>query len=84
MGKPVEVLSERTESRRLWVWPDGQVQVEQAGGPVRFKEESATKTHGWSKIDTTLQRMSDGSIRPAALPTRGEQPPERLPKGQKL
>ena len=69
VDKPVEVLSERTESRRLWVWPDGQVQVEQAGGPVRFKDESATKTHGWSKIDTTLQRMSDGSIQPAALPT---------------
>ena len=51
LGKPVEVLSERSESRRPWVWPDGRVQVEQAGAAVRFRDPSATRTQGWSAVD---------------------------------
>lgn len=36
----VEVLSERSETRRVWVHPDGHMQEEIAAAPVRFKDEA--------------------------------------------
>lgn len=63
----VEVLSERSETRRVWVHPDGHVQEEVAAAPVRFKDASATATDGWRMIDTTLKATPAGAV-PAAMP----------------
>ena len=63
----VEVLSERSETRRVWVHPDGHVQEEIAAAPVRFKDESARGTDGWRAIDTTLKVTAGGAV-PAAMP----------------
>ncbi len=62
---PVEVLSARSETTRQWVYPDGHVRVEQATGPVRFKDPKGRD--GWSDIDTTL--IPDGAgFKATALP----------------
>ncbi len=62
---PVEVLSARSETTRQWVYPDGHVRVEQATGPVRFKDSKGRD--GWSDIDTTL--IPDGSgFKASAVP----------------
>lgn len=63
---PVEVLGQRTEQRRVWVFPDGHVQEEDAAGPVRFKDPQATD--GWRTIDTTLRANPDGSASAVAVP----------------
>ena len=65
-GVRVEVLSERSETTRVWIHPDGVVEEEAALGEVRFADESAAD--GWRDIDTTLEARSDGSIRPKAVP----------------
>lgn len=67
-GGPVEVLSERSVSRRVFVFPDGHVEEEAAAGPVQF-ESPATSTSAaqWRRVDTSL--VVDGSrVRPAAVP----------------
>lgn len=64
-GERVEVLSERTETTRVWVHPDGSVEEEIAFAPVRFEDSAAED--GWREIDTTLHRTSEG-VRPVALP----------------
>ncbi|MFC6395516.1 hypothetical protein [Luteococcus sanguinis] len=67
-GGPVEVLSERSVSRRVFVFPDGRVEEEAAAGPVQF-ESPATSTSAaqWRRVDTSL--VADGSrVRPAAVP----------------
>jgi hypothetical protein len=65
-GVPVEVLSERTETTRVLVGPDGAVTEETAFAAVRFEDESAED--GWRDIDTTLVAGAKGEIRPAAMP----------------
>ncbi|GAA1381522.1 hypothetical protein GCM10009638_27320 [Luteococcus sanguinis] len=67
-GGPVEVLSERSVSRRVFVFSDGHVEEEAAAGPVQF-EAAATSTSParWRRVDTKL--VVDGSrVRPAAVP----------------
>lgn len=64
----VEVLSERTESSRTWVSPDGSATSEQAQGPVRFADKDATKNDGWRDIDLTLVQDEKGGVRPKASP----------------
>lgn len=69
-GVRVEVLSERSETTRVWIHPDGVVEEEAALGEVRFQDELAAD--GWRDIDTTLVARSDGSIRPKAVPVEVE------------
>ncbi|WP_353663673.1 DNRLRE domain-containing protein [Cutibacterium avidum] len=59
-GVPVEVLSERSETRRVFVHASGKVQEEIAAGPVRFRDAKASDTHGWRAIDTTLVKDASG------------------------
>lgn len=65
-GVRVEVLSERSETSRVWVHADGSIEEEAALGQVRFEDETAPD--GWRDIDTTLVRGPGGSVVPAALP----------------
>jgi hypothetical protein len=44
-GRRVEVLSQRTETTRVWARPDGIVDEEVAAAPVRFEDSSAVD--GW-------------------------------------
>lgn len=67
-GRRVEVLSARSDQKRSWVLPSGEVDAEIAGGPVRFKDAKATATDGWRDVDTDLVFVSDGSVRPRAVP----------------
>lgn len=59
-GVPVEVLSERSETRRVFVHASGKVQEEIAAGPVRFRDAKASDAHGWRAIDTTLVKDASG------------------------
>ncbi|MHA7862046.1 RHS repeat-associated core domain-containing protein [Tessaracoccus sp. Y36] len=68
-GVRVEVLSERTETRQVWVHPDGLVEEATAFGAVRFEDESAAD--GWRDIDTTLTKTSEGIV-PVAMPVEVE------------
>lgn len=58
-GRPVEVLGQRSEFRRVFVHPSGRVQEELATGPVRFRDVKASETAGWRSIDTSL--VADGA-----------------------
>ncbi|WP_188898507.1 RHS repeat-associated core domain-containing protein [Microlunatus endophyticus] len=69
-GKRVEVLADRSETSRTWANPDGTLSSEMTGGPVRFKDSTATRTDGWRDIDLTLQRNSDGTVSPKAAPAK--------------
>lgn len=69
-GVRVEVLSERSETTRVWIHPDGVVEEEASLGEVRFPDETATD--GWRDIDTTLEARSDGTIQPKAVPVEVE------------
>ncbi|WP_257479117.1 hypothetical protein [Acidipropionibacterium jensenii] len=66
-GKPVEVLSQRSQTSRQFVLPDGRMYAETSGAPVQFKDPSATTTGGWRRVDTTLVSDSAG-IHPRAVP----------------
>lgn len=57
-NRAVEVLSQRSETRRVWVFPDGRVFEENAAGPVRFRDKSVKD--GWRSIDTGLVSDSSG------------------------
>ncbi|GAB2478635.1 hypothetical protein GCM10027030_11100 [Luteococcus sediminum] len=63
----VEVLSERSETRRVWLHPDGRVQEEISSGPARFKDATASATEGWRAIDTTVVKDAQG-VHPVAVP----------------
>ncbi len=64
-GERVEVLSERSETTRVWVRPDGVVDEEVAAAPVRFEDSSAVD--GWTEMDPSLV-VRDGRLVAAALP----------------
>ncbi|QDP94996.1 DNRLRE domain-containing protein [Microlunatus elymi] len=64
------MLAQRSETSRTWANPDGTFSSEMAGGPVRFQDESATKTDGWRDIDVTLRKNADGTVSPAAAPNK--------------
>ncbi len=66
-GKPVEVLSGRSETGRVFVLADGRMYAETSGAPVQFKDASARGTDGWRRVDTTLVSDSAG-IHPVAVP----------------
>ncbi|AVI00135.1 sugar-binding protein (plasmid) [Streptomyces sp. WAC00288] len=63
-GKPVEVLSERTESSTTWVNKDGSLTTDLSSGPVRFKDV----TGQWRDINVELRTLSDGSVQSKAHP----------------
>ncbi|MDO5735228.1 MAG: DNRLRE domain-containing protein [Propionibacteriaceae bacterium] len=63
-GQRVEVLSEKSETGRVWVFPDGSVEEEQAAAAVRFLKEDSDQ---WRDIDTTLQATSEG-VGPVSMP----------------
>ncbi|MFE6462465.1 DNRLRE domain-containing protein, partial [Streptomyces cinereoruber] len=63
-GKPVEVLSERTESSTTWVNKDGSLTTDLSSGPVRFKDV----TGQWRDINVELWTLSDGSVQSKAHP----------------
>lgn len=63
-GGPVEVLSEKTETMRVWAQPDGSVVEEYAAAPVRFQDEESGE---WVDISTELAASKDGAV-PAAMP----------------
>lgn len=69
-GKRVEILADRSETSRTWANPDGTLSSEMAGGPVRFKDPTATATDGWRDVDLTLQHNADGTVSPAAAPNK--------------
>ena len=64
-GVRVEVLSERTESSRVFARPDGAVEEEISAGPVRYRDANAAE--GWRDIDTSL-RVSGAGVVPVSMP----------------
>ncbi|WP_344905477.1 LamG-like jellyroll fold domain-containing protein [Actinomadura meridiana] len=59
-GEPVEILSQRGESRTVRALPNGRIEVEQHVQPIHARHNGT-----WADIDTTLRR-SDGMIVPTA------------------
>ncbi|MFC4009049.1 LamG-like jellyroll fold domain-containing protein [Nonomuraea purpurea] len=59
-GQRTEVGSMRTETRTVYANPGGLV-LEQHARPVRVRQDGR-----WADVDTTLRRLPDGSIAPAA------------------
>ncbi|MDX3111188.1 LamG-like jellyroll fold domain-containing protein [Nonomuraea angiospora] len=60
-GKPVEVESQRSETRQVWAKPDGTFTLEQYVRPVRVR-----KADGWVPVDTTLRLRPDGAVETVA------------------
>lgn len=62
-GSRVEVTGERSERTTVFANPDGfTFTLEQSAVPVRVAKEGG----GWQAPDPTLERRSDGSVRPRA------------------
>ncbi|MFD7257929.1 DNRLRE domain-containing protein [Streptomyces sp. NPDC059874] len=64
-GKPVEALSERTETATTWVNKDGSLTTELAAGPIRFQDAT---TGGWRDVDVELAALPDGAVASKAHP----------------
>ncbi|MEV4433293.1 FG-GAP-like repeat-containing protein [Streptomyces sp. NPDC049585] len=60
-GKPVELLSARTESTDTWANPDGAFSVRRYGSPVRIWRGGT-----WVPTDPALVFASDGTVEPKA------------------
>lgn len=60
-GKPVELVSQTTETSVSFVQPDGTVQVESAAGPVRTEVDGE-----WVDVDLTLEFTEKG-VSPTAV-----------------
>lgn len=60
-GDRVEVGSLRTETRTVYAEPDGGLVLEQHARPIRVRQDGR-----WTPVDTTLRRLPDGSVAPAA------------------
>ncbi|MFF5711811.1 FG-GAP-like repeat-containing protein [Streptomyces sp. NPDC012756] len=60
-GKPVELVTARTELSDTWVNPDGTFTVKRYGTVVRVLRGGA-----WVPTDPTLEFAADGSVRPRA------------------
>lgn len=68
-GRPVEVLTERSESVSVFALPDGNFAMGLSAGPTRARVGGdGTREQDWAPIDLTLSRGADGSIRPVAHP----------------
>ncbi|WP_435881221.1 DNRLRE domain-containing protein [Streptomyces bobili] len=63
-GRPVEALSERTETSRTWVNKDGSLTTELSAGPVRFERDGT-----WVDVDVDLRESGDG-VAPVAHPNQ--------------
>lgn len=61
-GRPVEILSERTEYSQIFANMDGTRTLEQSVEPQRVRQGG-----GWVPVDTTLKRTADGVVPKAAL-----------------
>ncbi|MFI5735775.1 RICIN domain-containing protein [Kribbella sp. NPDC051587] len=59
--QPVELTAARTETAQVFVNPDGHHTLIQHAGPVRVRRGA-----GWTDVDPTLSRQSDGTVAPAA------------------
>ncbi|TWE12597.1 hypothetical protein [Rudaeicoccus suwonensis] len=57
----VVVSSQTTPTSQLTALPNGQFKLDTSAGPVRIQ-----RGNGWVPINTTLQRGTDGMIRPVA------------------
>ncbi|MFJ5679831.1 DNRLRE domain-containing protein [Streptomyces sp. NPDC093097] len=62
--RPIEILSERTETTTVWAQPDGTRRAEFAAGPVRFRDENGA----WQDVDPTLTVGEDGTVRAKSHP----------------
>lgn len=60
-GKPVELMSARTEASDTWAQPDGSFSVKRHGTAVRLWRNGA-----WIAADPALQFAADGSVVPKA------------------
>ncbi|MFI5730674.1 RICIN domain-containing protein [Kribbella sp. NPDC051587] len=60
-GKRVELASATTESRQVFVNPDGRRTLHQSVAPVRVRRGT-----GWVPVDTTLHFAADGTVQPVA------------------
>ncbi|SDO45318.1 DNRLRE domain-containing protein [Lentzea jiangxiensis] len=59
----VEVLSQRTETARVWARPEGGFSTEIHAGPVRYRDNGA-----WRDVDLTLRQTADGAVEPVGHP----------------
>jgi hypothetical protein len=64
-GRPVEIVSARTDSTQTFAEPGGGFQTVESLVPNRVQRHDGS----WVPIDTTLSRRSDGSIAPVAITT---------------
>ena len=62
-GKPVEVVAQHTEVQRTWANPNGSFRREYSAFPKWVKT-----SNGWTSVDYTLAKASDGSLAPIAAP----------------
>lgn len=60
-GKPVEVMSETTETTQVMAQPNGSLALTSNARPVRVERNGE-----WRPVDTTLRRNADGSVSPIA------------------
>ncbi|MFI7453532.1 LamG-like jellyroll fold domain-containing protein [Nonomuraea sp. NPDC049714] len=60
-GDRVEVGSLRTETRTVYATSEGNLVLEQNARPIRVRKQGR-----WTPVDTTLHRLPDGSVAPAA------------------
>ncbi|TMR90652.1 LamG domain-containing protein [Nonomuraea basaltis] len=60
-NRPVEVEALRSETRQVFVKPDGTYTMELHVRPVRVRKEG-----GWVPVDTTLRLRPDGAVEPVA------------------
>ncbi|SNS29780.1 Concanavalin A-like lectin/glucanases superfamily protein [Streptosporangium subroseum] len=60
-GQPAEVEALRSETRQVFVKPDGTYVLEQNVRPVRVRQAGR-----WVPVDTTLREQPDGTVAPAA------------------
>ncbi|MFE2053714.1 cell wall-binding repeat-containing protein [Streptomyces sp. NPDC059459] len=56
-GRPVELVSERTETSRTLANPDGSFTTELTPGPERIKREGR-----WEAVDVSLHKRDDGAV----------------------
>jgi hypothetical protein len=83
-NRPVEVMALRSETRQVFVKPDGTSTMELHVRPVRVRKDG-----GWVPVDTTLRLRPDGAVEPVAAAAGltfsggGDGPLARLSRGAK-
>ncbi|MFG3160469.1 LamG-like jellyroll fold domain-containing protein [Streptomyces sp. NPDC048232] len=61
IGKPVEVLGQRGESREVFATPEGDLEAREYLRPVWARSQN-----GWQRVDTALAPTADGGVAPKA------------------